>query len=506
MSGTRDFQQPLNALSKSQFQLFRDAPRHLWAAAHLPEIWPEPSAFEQHSQEQGYSVEVHSQEWLTQRAVQKFPSHLNPSKTSGKWHWQDSFSSTDSEGNAFFCRTDAWWEDPKSTAIHLFEIKSSTRVKYDALVDLAFQTAVIQDAHPNRPVESIWLLHLNKEYVRAGALDFDQLFTLVEVTEQVRELLPEIRAERARASEVLASTNSDEWLSCTRPKTCPCPSICHPNLKPYSVYDLPGLRHTTLELIDRGIESLVDVPDNFSLETKQRRMVQAVKSGQPVIDRHALAQSLETLTFPLCFLDYEAYSSALPLYDGCVPQQQVVFQYSLHVVPDKHAMKNLAHIRHYEHISFGPGDPSREVVQHMQASMPKTGSVIVWNQSFEASRNREMAEGMLDAKEFLLGLNNRMYDLAEVFRRGMYVDREFHGSWSIKNVLPILVPELRYDTLEIHKGDQALLAWWSIVSGEISDTNEIKHIRKNLLTYCQLDTWAMVKIWEVLEDLFTPTV
>jgi hypothetical protein len=486
-----DPQQPRHSLSKTQYQLYRDCPRHLWTQVHLPELWPEPTPFETHTQEQGYVVEARAQAWLEQKAL---PAHINPSGTPGQWHWQDTF--VDGE---FYCRVDGWWEDPKSNAAHVFEIKSSTRVKYDAITDLAYQVAVIE---ATKPVESIWLIHLNREYVRAGEIDLDSLFVLVDVTAQVRERMLDVKLEREEALNVLKSENSDEWAACTRPKVCPCQTICHPDLPEYSVFDLPGLRFTTNDLLAQGIKELADVPDNFPLETKQRRMVEAVKTQVPVIDRAALSKTLGELQYPLCFLDYEAYSSALPLYDACHPQQQVVFQYSLHIVPHRNAPLESEEVQHIEFISFGPGDPSIDLVHHMQEHMPKKGSVIVWNESFEATRNREMAEGMLNASEFLLQLNNRMVDLAEIFRLGVYVDREFHGSWSIKNVLPVLAPDLSYHDLPIHKGDQALLAWWDVASGAVSDPKERQKIQADLLQYCALDTWAMVRVWNKLEAVF----
>ena len=486
-----DPQQKKNSLSKTQFQLYRDCPRHLWTQIHLPELWPEPNAFEVHSQEQGYKVEARAQAWL---AEQKHPSHMNPSSTRGVWHWQETFIDED-----FFCRVDGWWEDPKSSTAHLFEITSSTRVKYEAIIDLAYQTLIIE---ATRPVGTIWLLHLNRDYIRAGELNPDKLFTLVDVTEQVRSHMAEVKLQRDQARAVISSRDSDAWPNCTRPKTCPCPEICHPNLPDHSVYDLPGLRDTTLALLEKGIIKLADVPETYSLETKQRRMVEAVKTGKPIIDRAALSQVLEKLEFPLCFLDYEAYSSALPLYDGCRPQQQLVFQYSLHIVPDRKTLLDSSEVLHHEFLSFGPGDPSIDLVHHLHTHMPKNGNVVVWNKSFEASRNREMAEGMIDMSKFLLDLNDRMMDLAEVFRLGLYVDKEFHGSWSIKNILPVLVPELSYKDLEINKGDKALLAWWDVASGTITEPKAQQKIRSELLEYCQLDTWAMVKVWKKLEEVF----
>lgn len=483
---------PSATLSKTQYLSFKDCPRHLWCEIHRPEFWPEPTPFELHTREQGYAVEAVAKKWLEGKRV---PAVLNPSGLQPEWHWQETFSD-----GPYICRTDAWWQDPKSQGLHLYEIKSGTRVKSDHLYDLAFQVAIIE---ATTPVESIWVIHLNRDYEKAGELNPESLFTMVDVTQLVRDRLPDVLTERAQAVQVMQDPVAENWPACKRPKSCPCPSLCHPGVAEHSVFDLPGLRETSDALIELGITELSQVPDNFPLDTKQRRMVTAVKTGQPVIDRAGLAHFLQRLEYPLCFLDYEAYNAALPLYDGCHPQQQVVFQYSLHVVQHERDLSHPERIAHFEFLSFGPSDPSVDLVQHLKANMPDKGSVIVWNQSFEAGRNREMAAGMMADREFLLGLNHRMVDLAELFRMGVYVDKQFHGSWSIKNVLPVLAPELRYSDLPINKGDQALLAWWDIASGRVKSPEKRTEIEQNLLRYCQLDTWAMVKVWEFLHTLIS---
>lgn len=476
------------ALTKSLFLLFRETPRHAWYKLYHPANWPEPTPFEKHTQHAGYEVEALAKPWLEQRQI---PSIINPSGTPGTWHWQHTF-----EDQPYHIRTDAWWEDPKSNHVHLFEIKSSTRVKSESLIDLAFQVSVIE---ATRPVGSIWLVHLDRDYVRGGELSPDRMFKVVDVTSEVRDRMPSVIQQREAALGLLTDPNPMNFEGCWHPKSCPCPHLCHPDLPKYPVTDFPGRREILDDLEKLNIRSLTEVPPTVALDTKQRRMVQAAQSGIPVVDETAIHRFLSQVTYPISFLDYEAYGASLPLFDGCHPQQHIVFQYSLHVIQSPEtALANAQDVQHFEHVSFGPGDPSLHVMNHLSQHLPPTGSVMVWNASFEGGRNREMAEGMAEHKDLLLSMNQRMVDLSDIFRLGMYVDREFHGSWSIKNVLPVLVPELSYKDLPLNKGDQALLAWWDVVSGKITNPQQIQQLTYDLLRYCELDTWAMVRVWQVL--------
>ena len=93
-----------------------------------------------------------------------------------------------------------------------------------------------------------------------------------------------------------------------------------------------------------------------------------------------------------------------------------------------------------------------------------------------------------------------MFDLMTIFSKNYYVDARFKGSASIKNVLPVIVPELTYKALGIQKGDQAVERWEKMIFGDIHP-DEKKEIENDLLEYCKLDTLAMVRIWEFLINL-----
>jgi hypothetical protein len=208
------------------------------------------------------------------------------------------------------------------------------------------------------------------------------------------------------------------------------------------------------------------------------------------LDKNSLCSELNKIEFPVYFLDYETCISAIPYYDGYHPQQQIVFQYSLHRM-DK---ANLEPI-HTGFISITDGDPSVHLLEHLSAEIGNVGTVIVWNKSFEMTMNKDMAKLHPEYTEFLEQVNNRIYDLGEVVNQGYYLHPGFKGSWSIKHVLPVMVQELSYKDLAINKGDQASMAWWKVTFGQLSE-EEIKQITESLHVYCGLDTLAMVEIYK----------
>ena len=232
-----------------------------------------------------------------------------------------------------------------------------------------------------------------------------------------------------------------------------------------------------------GIVDIKDVQKAFALNTKQRQIVEVAQSDQEHIDREAIHKEFQHFTFPLFFLDYETYLSAIPMYDGHKPQQQMVFQYSVHKMDSLNG-----DIGHSEHLAITKEDPSKYLIRQLREDIGGTGTVFVWNKAFEMTRNKELAIIHPEYAEFLADLNERIYDLGDFINFGFYLHPKFKGSWSIKNVLPVMVPELGYDEMEIGKGDQAMMAWWELIHDKLS-TDDAEKTKTALLEYCKMDTW-----------------
>lgn len=196
---------------------------------------------------------------------------------------------------------------------------------------------------------------------------------------------------------------------------------------------------------------------------------------------------------PLCFLDYESFNPAIPLFEGFKPYQHIAFQYSLHILTQD------GQLSHYDYLAREQGNPLPELLSSMASHVPATGSVIVWNKSFEMSRNEEMARLMPQYASFLQHVNARVFDLMEIFKKQHYVHPAFKGSCSIKKVLPVLVPSLSYKDLVIQEGGSASVTWYKMLTEMPPDAKE--ETCNHMLPYCELDTLAMVEVYRQLHSL-----
>ena len=466
-------------LTKSDFLLYLEAPLHLWARKH-DRIEKPPSAFEIHIMNQGYEAEKLAKEYVDSFII-------NHSKDETLL-WQKTFSHQN-----YTMRADALVYKPQTETYDLYEIKSGTGVKRENYFDVTYQYLVLSEEHK---LDRLFILHLNKEYIREGQLDIARLFVAEDVTQKVFDMAAEVQAALPTAWETAQSDSMDGIPHCYKPGDCPCPSLCHPHLPDCSIYNIPRLSEKKkIQLLEQGILDIKDVPPDFPLNDKQHLIVEVAGSNQVHIDREAIQAEFQRFLYPLYFLDYETCLTALPRFDGYHPQQQMVFQYSLHKmdIPD-------GEVIHTEHLSVTKDDPSKSLLGQLREDIGGTGTIFVWNKTFEMTRHKELAVIHPDYAKFLLDLNERIYDLAYFVNKGLYLHPDFKGNWSIKNVLPVMVPELSYGDLEIGKGDQAMVAWWKMVNGKLPD-DEAEKTKSALLKYCQLDTWAMVRIWQKIREL-----
>ena len=296
----------------------------------------------------------------------------------------------------------------------------------------------------------------------------------------------------------MAEEKGCECLYRGRNAQCTTFTYSNPKVPEYSVHDINrigGSKKLFYDWIDRGIYQLEDIDNPEKLKGAKRAQYDAYITGKPLIDKEAIQKELSDLTFPLQFFDYEGYSSAIPHFNGFGAYEQVPFQYSLHTLHEDGTRE------HREYLITEPErDLTLPLVERMKKDFDDVGTVISWYKSYESQRNDKLAELHPDHADFLIGLNDRMFDLMTIFSKNYYVDARFKGSASIKNVLPVIVPELTYKALGIQKGDQAVERWEKMIFGDIHP-DEKKEIEKDLLEYCKLDTLAMVRIWEFLRKL-----
>lgn len=381
----------------------------------------------------------------------------------------------------------------------LYEIKSSTSAKPEHIPDLAFQTIVLEKS--GLKIRNLYVLHVNNEYVRNGDIDPKQLAAeKKDVTQKVREIIDETLVNIDEAFTVLSknkmpdisprylkSGSMGDWLEVFKG--------IKGDLPEYSIYNLCSLSARKAgELEDLGIEVMNDIPDDFELSVRQLEQVTAIKKGR-IVNKEGVQEFLSKLEYPLHFFDYETFSGVIPAFDGLSPYQQVPFQYSLHILD---ALGG--EIRHKEYLHTENSDPTLSLVKQMSEDFEKTGTIIVWHESFEKGRNDELSVMHPGYKVFLNNINERIMDLKIPFSTGLFVDKDFFGSASLKDVAPVLVREPSYSDLEVSNGLTAQNLWMETILGEENiDTRD--EIIEDLRKYCTLDTFIMIKILDVLNGI-----
>lgn len=380
----------------------------------------------------------------------------------------------------------------------LIEIKSSTKVKEEHQYDLAFQLLVLEQA--GLQIRQIRVIHANKEYVRHGKIEPEQISAQTDVTAEVKALLDITREQVERAVAMLRErrkpdfsprfTNQlevkgvqwfKEWLEIFK--------SLQNDLPKYSIYDICQIsKEQVAELEDQGIKLLKEIPEDFALSPKQLAQVKATKENRRLVEVEPIKELLQTLQYPLYFFDYETFSSLIPRFDGCGPYQDYPFQYSLHILE-----KEGAEVKHKEYLPTENGNPMPGLLKQLQEDIGTSGTVLTWNMRYEKSCNDRMGQFYPEYQEFLRGLNERINDLMIPFSQLWLVDQGFMGSASVKKVLPVMVPSLSYKELNVSDGLLARRTWTeTVLEGKNEDRKE--QIVRDLLEYCGLDTWAMVEI------------
>lgn len=470
-------------LTKTAYLRYLKCPQEFWLEYHQPLLMAEPITLEyEHLRQQGYAVQQ-----LAKQLKRFLPS--------------DEFTvdfERPFQNAEFYARSDIAVTMNSTGLIDLYETKSAASVKPEHIEDVAFQAMVAE--RNGFTVGHCYVITMNGDYVRDGAIDPEQLFVVTDVTDQVRELMPWTieQAQNARAYldtvpvPSLVDYCADNKLDCSFIK------MHFPDLPEYTVFDIAFLKNDKRrDLLSQGIVSITDVPDAYPLSAKQRIQVSAAKSGEIQIDRDEIVKRVEAWEYPLQFLDYETFAYAIPQFDGIKPFQQMCFQYSLHTIDSPGAEP-----RHDFFLSHGDDDPPRALSESLKEAMAGgIGTVFVWYESFEKTRNSEMAVMFPEHAAFYEEVNAKTYDLMKIFSDKLYIHPDFKGRSSIKKVLPVLVPELSYKDLGIGDGMTATIKWFRAVKWETLSAEERETTFYDLEKYCELDTVAMVEIFSHLVAL-----
>jgi Domain of unknown function(DUF2779) len=375
----------------------------------------------------------------------------------------------------------------------LYEVKSATAVKAHYMDDAAVQYYVLSGS--GLPMHKAYLVHVDNRYVRRGEIVPEELFAVEDITGSVREKQAAIpdRLREMRAMLRGDLPKIDIGPHCHDPYECDFLHVCWSHVPEYSVFSLKGRGADKWALYRQGVLKLEDVPVD-SLNDMQRMQVEYFLDRKSREDAAAVRRFLERLRYPACFLDFETFATAIPRFDGIRPYQQVPFQYSMHRVD---AFGQPA--AHFEYLALPGTDPREEIAERLVREVPEGACVLAYNMAFEKRVLKELGERVPRLRKRLNAVTDGMIDLMEPFKRRDIYDWRMNGSYSLKSVLPVLVPDMTYKGMEISDGAMASDAYTAMEG--ISDPAELARLRMALLAYCRQDTLGLVRLVEKMRAM-----
>lgn len=477
----------MHILTKSRFITGLKCPKLLWINVRQKELLPLPNESTKLRFEEGNLIGEFAKKLFPEGIdlpIKDFNENLKKTKESLKLKkplFEPGFKTKNC-----FCRGDILV--PINDSWDIIEVKSSTEVKKEHYYDLAFQKYCCEKKELK--IRKCYLMCLNKEYVRKGKLDLKKLFVKNDITDKVNELIKDIDQE---INIMLDIINQDTCPKvnieshCNKPYPCPITECL--NLSEKHVYWLYRGKGKSIQLLEQGIENLNDIPETFKLTDKQHIQKECVKNNKIHINKENIKKFLKKLKYPLYFLDFETFQTAIPMFDGLKPYSNICFQYSLHIKKDENS-----EIEHHEFLYNKNKDPRKDFLNSLKKVIGDKGTVIVYNKVFEISRLKELAKQFPEHNKWIENVIDRIEDLLEPFKNFDYYNPIQKGSASIKKVLPAITKK-DYKDLEISDGGTASVKYY------IMTYKNGKDVRKDLLEYCKLDTWAEVLILNELKKL-----
>lgn len=375
---------------------------------------------------------------------------------------------------------------------YAFEVKSSAEVKDYHYTDTALQYYVITKS--GLALEDISIIHLNNKYTRKGALNIKELFSTKSVLKQALEMQKEVEEKIKILKDVLKNKNKEPNIEvsshCFSPFSCEFQNYCWDklNIEPI-IWDL---YKTDFEFcIKNKIYKLDKIPATHKLHGRSKTKLNKLQATDITINKEKIKEFLAQLKAPFYYFDFETYQMAVPEFDFARPYQMITFQYSLHV-------SNKNELTHSEFLGDGISDPRIPLIQKMITELGKKGSIICYNSSFEKTRLKELALQFPKYETYINNIINRIEDLMIPFQKLWYYHPDFKASYSIKYVLDTLIPKFSYQNLNIKNGGEASSIYPTL---SLMDSKTKKQTINDLLEYCKLDTLAMVKIHQYLQQL-----
>ncbi len=479
-------------LTKTDLMRYMKCPVYLWLAKHRPDLIPPNTPETERIFAMGREVD--------DLARELFPGGVEV-KGYNREGWQNTQKAMQGLVKTLYqptvvagdlsCRADILTKSKKSKGWDLNEVKMAASVKREYPYDVAFQRICFENAGID--ITRTNLIHINNKYIRQGDIEPEKLFTSEDITEAADKKTPEAKEAIEKALAMIDRREvPDAGLlgSCPLPRTCEyiqyyCAGI--PDV--YSIVSELPPKHLLI-LLERKVLDPEKIPEDILKSVRYKPEEEFTQ-----IDPAGIRKELAQLEYPLYFLDYETYGAAIPPFDGTRPYQNTPFQYSLLAQE-----KPNAPIRETEFLARTYENPVPALVVQLKQDIGSRGSVVVWHAPFEKGCNEEMARMEPAYGDFLQAVNDRIFDLMLIFKhkRELYIKSEFQKSASLKKVLPVLCPELSYESLAIQEGQEAS-ASWPVLTSDKTPESEKEKLAKDMLEYCKRDTEAMVCILERVE-------
>tara|TARA_B100000965_G_scaffold123208_1_gene101944 strand:- start:462 stop:1940 length:1479 start_codon:yes stop_codon:yes gene_type:complete len=388
----------------------------------------------------------------------------------------------------------------------IYEVKSSSDIKTIHKEDASIQWYVLNQIEQIN-LREMYVITLNKEYYKEKELDLEEVFRKhPPLTEYVNSNLEETSKTLKNLRKV---SKLDEppleripGSSCSK-QNCSLKHYCWPegHDKKNSVFKLFNMHSKKkFGLYDEGIDTFEKIKELEGFSKIQQMQIEATLKNKPIIDKEIINDFISKVEYPISYFDFETYSEPIPSHIGQKPNDKVPFQYSLHIQDSLNSSVD-SDGAHYKFLADHTKDPRREIAESMLKDIPETGSIITYYQHFEKGRIKDLAKFCPDLSDELLSLNDRILDLMHPFSKGGYYHPDFEGKVSIKKVLPALCKDdkkLDYKNLNIKDGGEASSTFRALKE---KTAEEAAEIRKDLLEYCFLDTYAMYAIYKKLQAL-----
>ena len=396
-----------------------------------------------------------------------------------------------------FCSVDILKKE--NDKYEIYEVKSSTEVSSVYLDDISYQYYVLKNLGIN--VKKCFIVYLNNQYYRKGELELDKLFNIEDVTLIAEDKFDDIGKNIKELNKCLSNKkepNIDLGIYCSKPYDCEFFKYCSKHLPEQNIFNIRGLAFKKkIELYKKGIYKYDDILNEKIKDNYKEQVEFELYDLEDKINIGNIKEFMKTISYPLYFLDFETYQQSIPLYDDICPYMQIPFQYSLHYIEEKGG-----ELKHKEFLSEGGVDPRRTLAEKLVRDIPINTCVLAYNMSFEKNVIKRLAISYPDLRDHLMNIYGNIKDLMIPFKNRDYYTKNMYGSYSIKYVLPALFPgdpSLDYHNLDmIHNGSEASNTFADL---DKFSKEELEVVRKNMLKYCELDTYAMVKIYKKLDEI-----